>query len=195
MARANDTTALTQSAQERQILKRTTYWIPNSSWATPVITPSPKTGRGKLRNGTCGSTLPKWNPSEEKMSHPVETRTVGQPPNSPCEAGILSKNRRRPRSRVSLKDVKTRTEPDETGQDDFERRMADVDRLPEPERLVEETVVREGVGARRPRGRSRHSWPVRPPGSALRSGDHRAGKERPARRGPGACCAASSKTG
>ncbi len=48
--------------------------------------------------------------------------------------------------------MKTRTDPDETGQDDFERRMADVDRLPEPERLVEETVVREGVGARRPRG-------------------------------------------
>ena len=58
-----------------------------------------------------------------------------------------------PRSRVSLNDVKTRAGPDEAGQDDFERRMADVDRLPEPERLVEETVVREGVGARRPRAK------------------------------------------
>ena len=48
--------------------------------------------------------------------------------------------------------VKTRTGPDEAGQDDFERRMADVDRLPERERLAEETVVREVVGARRPRG-------------------------------------------
>lgn len=49
--------------------------------------------------------------------------------------------------------MKTRTDPDEAGQDDFERRMADVERLPERERLVEETVVREGVGARRPRGK------------------------------------------
>ncbi len=49
--------------------------------------------------------------------------------------------------------MKTRNDPDEAGQDDFERRMADVDRLPEPERLVEETVVREGVSARRPRGK------------------------------------------
>jgi len=47
--------------------------------------------------------------------------------------------------------VKTRTGPDQSGQDDFERRMADVDRLPGRERLVEEAVVREGVGTRRPR--------------------------------------------
>lgn len=47
--------------------------------------------------------------------------------------------------------MKMRTDPDEAGQDDFERRMADVDRLPGRERLVEEAVVREGVGARRPR--------------------------------------------
>lgn len=45
--------------------------------------------------------------------------------------------------------MKTRTDPGEAGQDDFERRMADVERLPERERLVEETVVREGVGPRR----------------------------------------------
>ena len=62
--------------------------------------------------------------------------------------------RRRPRSRVSLNDVKTRTDPDEAGQDDFERRMADVDRLPERERLVEEIVVGEGVRARRPHGKT-----------------------------------------
>lgn len=66
-------------------------------------------------------------------------------------------NRRSPRSRVSLNDVKTRTDPDEAGQDDFERRMADVERLPERERLVEETVVREGVGARRRPGKGRES--------------------------------------
>ena len=62
-------------------------------------------------------------------------------------------NPRGRRSRVSLNDVKTRSDPDEAGQDDFERRMADVERLPERKRLVEETVVREGVGVRRPRAK------------------------------------------
>lgn len=56
--------------------------------------------------------------------------------------------------------MKTPTDPDEAGQDDFERRMADVDRLPERERLVEETVVREVVGARRPRGRGSEPGPA-----------------------------------
>ena len=49
--------------------------------------------------------------------------------------------------------MKTRTDPDQAGQNDFERRMADVQRRPERGRLVEETVVREGVDARRPRGK------------------------------------------
>ena len=49
--------------------------------------------------------------------------------------------------------MKRRTDPDEAGQNDFERLMADVQRLPDQGRLVEETVVREGVDARRPRGK------------------------------------------
>ncbi|MDE2677543.1 MAG: Smr/MutS family protein [Gemmatimonadota bacterium] len=66
--------------------------------------------------------------------------------------------------------MKTRTDPDEAGQDDFERRMADVDRLPEPERLVEETVVREVVGARRPRGRGSQAGPAPGPPGRIRIG-------------------------
>ena len=53
-----------------------------------------------------------------------------------------------------------RTEPDEAGQDDFERRMADVEPLSGRWRLVEETVVREGGGARRHGGRARGAGPA-----------------------------------
>ena len=54
--------------------------------------------------------------------------------------------------------MKKRSDPDAAGQDDFERQMAGVKRLSERERLVEETVVREGTGAPGMGGRAHSTY-------------------------------------